>query len=365
MMAGIYVHIPFCHSKCAYCDFYSMPHTRAAEEYVQAPAVEWQLRRHEVHEPIETIYIGGGTPSILTPAQLRCIIEALPTQGLREFTIEVNPEDVNPDNVKAWRDMGINRISMGIQSLDDECLKRIGRRHDRATALRAVDTLQDAGITEISLDIIYGLPGQDIDSWRSTLETLIERCPQHLSAYALSVESGTRLYAAAAAGKWIPADDELYARMYDILCEDTANAGYTHYEISNFALPGHTAVHNSHYWDMTPYIGLGPGAHSWDGHTRRVNAPNLTRYLKNLAAKRTAYVIEDESDADRVNDMIFTALRTDKGLDTRRLPELFRHEFESLAAHCRDLVYEGTTVRIPQSKWLVSDAIIRDLLVGQ
>lgn len=364
-MAGIYVHIPFCHSKCAYCDFYSMPHTRTAEEYVQALTSEWQLRRHEVSEPFETVYIGGGTPSILAPAQLRRIIEVLPTQGLREFTLEANPEDVTPDSVKAWRNMGINRISMGIQSLDDECLKRIGRRHDSATALRAVDTLQDAGITEISLDVIYGLPGQDLDSWRSTLGTLIERCPQHLSAYALSVEPGTRLYAAVAAGKWTPADDELYARMYDILCEYTAHAGYIHYEISNFALPGHTAVHNSHYWDMTPYIGLGPGAHSWDGHTRRVNAPNLTQYLKKLAAGHTAYDIEDESNADRVNDMIFTALRTDKGLDIQRLPEPFRHEFESLATHCCALVHEGTIVRIPQDKWLVSDAIIRDLLIEQ
>lgn len=364
-MAGIYIHIPFCHSKCAYCDFYSMPHTRAAEEYVQALAIEWQLRRHEVHEPFETIYFGGGTPSILAPAQLQRIIEALPTQGLREFTIEVNPEDVNSNNVKAWRDMGINRISMGIQSLDNECLKRIGRHHDGVTALHAMDTLQDAGITEISLDVIYGLPGQNLDSWRSTLNTLIERRPQHLSAYALSVEPGTRLYAAAAVGKWTPADDELYARMYNILCEYANRAGYIHYEISNFALPGHTAVHNSHYWDMTPYIGLGPGAHSWDGYTRRVNAPNLTQYIKNLTSRHTAYDIEHESDTDRVNDMIFTALRTDKGLDIQRLPEPFRHKFESMATNCSALVHEGTIVRIPQDKWLVSDAIIRDLLIEQ
>mgnify|MGYP002515360494 CR=1 FL=1 len=364
-MAGIYIHIPFCHSKCAYCDFYSMPNTRYDEEYVQALIVEWQIRRYEVSGPFETVYIGGGTPSILAPAQLQRIIEVLPTQGLREFTLEANPEDVTLDKVMAWRDMGINRISMGIQSLDDECLKRIGRRHDSVTALRAVETLQDAGITEISLDVIYGLPGQDLDSWRTTLDTLIKRRPQHLSAYALSVEPGTRLYSAATAGKWIPADDETYARMYDILCEDTAHAGYTHYEISNFALPGHSAIHNSHYWDMTPYIGLGPGAHSWDGRTRRVNAPDLTQYLINLAARHTAYDTEAESDADRVNDMIFTALRTDKGLDIQRLPEPFRHEFESLAAHCCDLIHNEATVRIPQNKWLVSDAIIRDLLVGQ
>ncbi len=364
-MAGIYVHIPFCHSKCAYCDFYSMPYARAVEEYVQALTIEWRLRRHEVPGPFETIYIGGGTPSILAPKLLRHIIEALPTQRLHEFTLETNPEDVTPDNIKAWRDMGINRISMGVQSLDDECLKRIGRRHDGATALHAVDTLQDAGISEISLDVIYGLPGQDLDSWHSTLDKLIERRPQHLSAYALSLEPGTRLYAAASAGKWKPADDNLYVLMYDMLCKHTAQAGYLHYEISNFALPGHTAVHNSHYWDMTPYIGLGPGAHSWDGHTRRANAPNLTQYLKDIAAGHIAYSIEDESDADRVNDMIFTALRTNKGLDTQRLPDRFRHKFENLAAHCSALVREGTTVRIPQDKWLISDAIIRDLLVEQ
>lgn len=364
-MAGIYVHIPFCHSKCAYCDFYSMPHTRTAEEYVQALTSEWQLRRHEVSEPFETVYIGGGTPSILAPAQLRRIIEVLPTQGLREFTLEANPEDVTPDSVKAWRDMGINRISMGVQSLDDKCLKLIGRRHDATTALHAVDTIRDAGISEISLDVIYGLPEQNIDSWRSTLDTIIGQRPQHLSAYALSLEPGTRLYAAASVGKWKPADDDLYARMYDLLCECTERAGYQHYEISNFALPEHIAVHNSHYWDMTPYIGLGPGAHSWDGHSRRVNAPNITQYLKDIEAGHTAYTIEDESDADRANDMIFTALRTGKGLDTQRLPEPFRSEFERLAAHCNALIREGSTVRIPQDKWLISDAIIRDLLVEQ
>ena len=209
-MAGIYVHIPFCHSKCAYCDFYSMPYARAVEEYVQALTIEWRLLRHEVPGPFETIYI----------------IEALPTQRLHEFTLETNPEDVTLDNVKAWRDMGINRISMGVQSLDDECLKRIGRRHDGATALHAVETLQDAGISEISLDVIYGLPGQDLDSWHSTLDKLIELRPQHLSAYALSLEPGTRLYAAASAGKWKPADDNLYVLMYDMLCKYTAQAGY-------------------------------------------------------------------------------------------------------------------------------------------
>ena len=364
-MAGIYVHIPFCHSKCAYCDFYSMPHIRAAEEYIHALSTEWQLRRHEVSEPIRTIYIGGGTPSILTSSQLHRIIKMLPTQDVQEFTLEANPEDVNADNVRAWRDIGINRISMGIQSLDDRCLKRIGRRHNATTALHAIDTLRNSGIPEISLDVIYGLPEQDLGSWCKTLKIIIEQHPQHLSAYALSLEPGTRLYAAATAGRWKPADDELYARMYDILCEYTAQAGYRHYEISNFALPGHNAVHNSHYWDMTPYIGLGPGAHSWDGNTRRVNAPNLTHYLNNINMGHTAYDVDEESDADRANDMIFTALRTDTGLDVRRLPEPFRHEFESLAAQCNALVREGFTIRIPQSKWLVSDAIIRDLLVAQ
>lgn len=364
-MAGIYIHIPFCHSKCAYCDFYSMPRTHNTEEYISALNAEWQLRNHEVNETFETIYIGGGTPSILTPRQLYHIIETMPTQGLLEFTLEANPEDVTPDKVKAWRDMGINRISMGIQSLDDQCLKRIGRQHDAATALHAVEILRNANIQEISLDLIYGLPEQDLDSWHTTLDSILEQRPQHLSAYALSLEPGTRLYAAAAVGKWKPADDDLYARMYDILCEHAERAGYIHYEISNFALPGHTAIHNSHYWDMTPYIGLGPGAHSWDGYSRRVNAPNLARYLKKINAGNTAYDIEYESNADRTNDMIFTALRTDKGLDIRLLPHPFREEFESLSMRRNALIREGSIVRIPKDKWLISDAIIRDLLVAQ
>lgn len=361
-MAGIYVHIPFCHSKCAYCDFYSTPHTDRIGSFIQAVIAEWQLRRDELSGSIGTIYIGGGTPSILDTWQLSQIIHALPTDILQEFTLEANPEDISLEKVEAWQDLGINRVSMGVQSLDDKCLRRIGRRHNAASALRAAETLRAAGITNVSLDAIYGLPGQDMASWEDTLDGLLAYHPEHLSAYALSVEQGTRLYAAIAAGKTRQADDDTYAAMYEVLCEKTIQAGYEHYEISNFALPGHRAVHNSHYWDMTPYIGLGPGAHSWDGHIRRVNPSNLPQYIRDISSGKTAYEIEDETDRDRINDIIFTALRTIDGLDMRRLPGHYRDRLSVMAAHNPGITTDGSRIYIPQDKWLVSDAIIRDML---
>lgn len=363
-MAGLYIHIPFCHSKCAYCDFYSMPRTDHIDDYVRAVTLEWNLRRHETSEPINTIYLGGGTPSILSPEQLSRITRAIPTDGIIEYTIEANPEDITTDKAKTWLDSGIRRVSMGIQSLDDNCLKIVGRRHSAHEALHAVEVLRTAGYTNISLDVMYGLPGQSIDSWKDTLHRILSYAPEHLSAYALSIEHGTRLYAAVSAGKVRPADDETYIAMYDILCAETAAAGYEHYEISNFALPGFRAIHNSHYWDMTPYIGLGPGAHSWDGNTRRINPSDLSAYIAAIDSGNVACKIEAENDIDRLNDMIFTSMRTIDGLKIDLLPEPYRAQFVKTAQQfADDIVFADRRIRIRPQSWMISDSIIRELLI--
>lgn len=264
MGSGLYIHIPFCHSKCSYCDFYSMPLRHEVENaYIDALLREWELRHRELEISPTTIYLGGGTPSILSDANLTRLLQGIGIDrlaALSEVTIEVNPEDVTPQRASLLRESGINRVSMGVQSLDDDLLKAIGRRHDSHTAVKAYETLRAAGFSNISLDLMYGLPSQSMTQWEETLHSMLGRLhPEHLSAYILSYEHGTRMTAMRDAGKLTPVDDDTILQMYSLLCDMSREAGYDHYEISNFALPGHKSRHNSAYWDMSPYIGLVPG----------------------------------------------------------------------------------------------------------
>lgn len=365
-MAGVYVHIPFCHSKCAYCDFYSIADHRRINEYTTAVAVEWEARRHELGgQPVNTIYFGGGTPSLLPEDVFAALAGIFPKDNAEEFTIEVNPEDVSAQAAEAWVNAGVNRVSMGVQSLVDSELAVVGRRHSADAALQALDTLRKAGITNISCDLIYGLPGQTLQSWRHSLETLLSTGISHLSAYCLSYEEGTRLYNMRRRGIVAEADDETINQMYAVLCDTARKAGFEHYEISNFALPGMHSRHNSSYWNYTPYLGLGPGAHS-------LGADGLRRYVPSklnayLASPHNAAVIDEEDDTDRLNDLLLISLRTARGLDLSKIPAERRPELEKAAAEFLAnglLLSEAGTWRIPEAGWLVSDAVIRALFFG-
>ncbi len=364
-MAGLYVHIPFCRSKCAYCDFYSSPKTEQIEQLIAAIGTEWQLRCTELTEPLQTIYIGGGTPSLLSAEQFRKLAAMLPVSDeIAEFTVEANPDDITPAIVAAWRECGVGRVSMGIQSFNDEQLRAVGRRHSAQQAVEAVSTLRAGGINNISLDLIYGLPEQTLVSWRESLAALLSLRPQHFSAYMLSYEPGTRLYAQLMNGKIAEADDELIESMYAHLCKAARAAGYEHYEISNFALPTHRAVHNSNYWRFLPYVGLGPSAHSFDGTVRLINPANTKKYLAALTDGHIAAEIEEETAVNRLNDMIMVGLRTADGLDLSALPT---DEREAFMLRTRQLppdhlVIDGAHAHIPEHRYLVSDAIIRTLL---
>ncbi len=364
-MAGIYVHVPFCKAKCAYCDFYSVGGERFKQPYSEAVAKEWHARRPELGaEEIRTIYFGGGTPSSLSPDLLAGLAGLFPLDRVEEFTIEVNPEDVSPEAVTRWRAMGVNRVSMGVQSLVDAELKAVGRRHNAAEAIAAVACLQDAGIDNISCDLIYGLPGQDADSWRYSLDSLLGLGIKHLSAYSLSFEEGTRLSAWLKEGRISPVSDDLACSMYEELCIKTSAAGFEHYEISNFALPGFESKHNASYWDArTPYLGLGPGAHSLDCNgVRRFVPPGLSRYV---AHPEQAAQIDEESEVDRLNDLLFVGLRTAVGLDLARLPLIQRNQLLRDAKWYIEremLTINENRIKIPEKHWLVSDSIIRDLL---
>lgn len=367
----LYIHIPFCRSKCAYCDFYSTPKQEWMEECINSIINEWKIRSENLTEGIDTLYLGGGTPSTLPPHLLETLLNALPLDSskLREATIEANPEDVS----KEWVDFirtstPLRRVSMGIQSFSDTELRTIGRRHNAARAVEAVGTLREGGIDNISCDLIYGLPHQTQESWEDSLSTLIGLHPEHISAYLLSYEPGTKLNAMLEAGKISEADEKTVERMYGYLCETTAKAGYRHYEISNFALPGREAVHNSSYWDGSPYIGLGPGAHSWDGKTRSFNPSDLKGYIAHHGAG--VGIIEHETPDNLFNDLLITRLRTSRGVSSNEIKALYGSEmaetFESQAQH---LVERGLITRssdghyiIPESHWLTSNSILLQLI---
>lgn len=263
----IYIHVPFCKSFCTYCDFYSETRVCEAGLYARDVIAEVQARREEIlaTSALDTIYIGGGTPSVLPPDVLKSIVDALPLRGKEEFTIEVNPEDIvtrGESYVKELLAMGVTRISMGVQSLDDALLRWMGRRHDSARAIQAATIIREAGVKNLSLDVIYGISHLGDETLASTLEGILALRPEHISAYQLSIESGSALARMVEDGRYTEADEEQCRRQYLLICQRLREAGYRHYEISNWALPGFEAVHNSAYWKRLPYVGLGPGAHS-------------------------------------------------------------------------------------------------------
>ena len=373
--ATLYIHIPFCRNKCAYCDFFSTP-ARYGDDvysrYTDALLKEWRLRRDELPALPETIYLGGGTPSLLPLRELgRLMDELLAEIGsarLKEVTVEANPEDITHEWLQAVMKLGFNRISIGIQSFDADELASVERRHSPEDSLRALTVLSETGINH-SADLIYGLPGQNVLQWQKNLDRLLSFRPPHLSAYLLSYEPGTRLYARMASGKIKETDEETALQMYNYLCRRTAEEGYRHYEISNFSLPGMEAVHNSAYWNFTPYLGLGASAHSLDKDgIRRYNPLSVKDYIAPLTSPdpTAPFIIDVETPRNRFNDLIITALRTSRGLAHQAVPSLFRREFErNLAPLLRTgaVIDNGTTFTIPENRWLTADAILRDLII--
>lgn len=366
-MSGIYVHIPYCHGKCHYCDFFSTPRMAAADDYIPALEREYDMRRGELGDSCPTtIYIGGGTPSILETRLLERLIDFLPTDAAEEMTIEANPEDVTEEFASFIASTPINRVSMGVQSMDDSELRFIGRRHTSADSVRAFDTLRHAGISNISLDLIFGLPGQDFDSWRKTLAETLRLQPEHLSAYSLMLEPGTRLWAKMRAGKIAEAPQELSERMYDHLCETAERHGMGHYEISNFALEGFHSRHNSSYWDLTPYLGLGVSAHSFDGKVRRFNPADIGRYIE---SRSPIFETETMTENERIDEYIMIRLRTAAGISLPAYAGMFgEQELQRLTAAAAPYI-ERRTMRIDADHnlsinpkhWLISDSIMTDL----
>lgn len=316
-MAGIYVHIPFCVSRCAYCDFYSTTCLDKRHAYVEAVIKEWHERQDYLQgEAVQTLYLGGGTPSVLEIEDLRLLLEALPISTAQEITLEANPGDLNEAKLRAIQALGVNRLSIGIQCFDDKMLQRIGRRHNGQQAIEAVRMAQRAGFDNLSIDLIYGLPEQTLDHWKKQVEIALSLGVQHISTYCLTLEPSTTLWRQYEAGIIEEVDEDTENSMFDYICRETKAKGYNHYEISNFALIGYESKHNSSYWNGTPYIGLGAGAHSYNGHSRQWNKPDLEQYLKSRP-----YEVEELTETDLYNETVMLSLRTAKGLAADQIEE--------------------------------------------
>ena len=357
----IYVHVPFCKKFCTYCDFYS----EIAEEgcfkaYGDGVCAEIRRRAKEMDDDPKTLYFGGGTPSVLPLSVLTRILITLDEVGhggpYREFTMEVNPEDIvekGKSYVESLLSLGVNRLSIGVQSFDDGMLQWMNRRHDAARAKEAFRLAREAGAENISLDLIFGITHLEDAVWADTIDQAIALGPEHISCYQLSVEGESALAEMVAEGRYTEADDALCRRQYDMLCQKLGAAGYHHYEISNFAKEGFEAVHNGGYWARRPYVGIGPGAHSFQGNSRSWNSKALRGWTS------TKEILSPE---DSLVETIMLSLRTDKGIDAGFLHGNCSKEDIGRLLEAGALVRTGDRYRIPEDHFFVSDEIIRELI---
>jgi oxygen-independent coproporphyrinogen-3 oxidase len=373
-LAGIYIHIPFCRQKCRYCDFYSTAVAAQKDPVLKALHRELALRRGEVGEPVRTLYFGGGTPSVCAPEELQGLIDrvkSLYDTDFEEVTVEANPDDLTDDWLAGLKETAVDRLSIGIQSFHDAHLQLFNRRHTGRQGVEAVERAQKHGFQNITIDLIYGIPGMTDAQWESNLHTAIGLGAEHLSAYHLTIEPRTVFGRRAAQGKLATVPDETSARQYEILERLTAAAGYDHYEVSNFARPSRRAIHNGNYWNGTPYLGIGPAAHSFDGKAvRRWNTADNRAYVEGL---ETGDYFETErlTEADRFNETLMTRLRTSDGASWNELERTFGPDrIAPLRTAARKylatglLVDDGERLRIPSARFLVSDAVIADLFWG-
>lgn len=368
-MPGLYIHIPFCKSRCIYCGFYSTTGGKAAERYVNALIAELELRRGYIGGPPTTIYIGGGTPSQLSPALLGRLLAAIDTGSAVEVTIECNPDDVTEEFARALGRLPVSRVSMGAQTFDEARLRFLRRRHGAEDVAAAIGRLRSAGIGNISIDLMYGFPNETMEQWRADISCALSLAPEHISAYCLSYEDGTPLHAMLKRGLVAEADEETCRAMYYELADRLTAAGYEHYEISNFALPGRRSRHNSGYWLQEPYLGLGAAAHSFDGQSRQWNVADLDRYIAAIERGEVPAEREELDTSARYNDTVMLSLRTCEGIDLARLrrnfgPGLLALCLGAARPYLADGLLErrGNHLRLTRRGLFVSDMIMSDLM---
>lgn len=352
-MSGIYLHIPFCNSKCAYCGFYSVPSLKRKEAFLEALKQEVVSRKDYLHgETIETIYFGGGTPSLLKVDEigdlLRLVKNSYAVADHSEITLEANPDTLSISYLKDLKALGVNRLSIGIQSFFDNDLKYLSRRHNAEHARQCVAMAKEAGFDNISLDLIYGLPTSDADQWNRNLDLFFKMEVPHLSAYALTLEPNSILTRQIGMGNTIPVNEEDAVRDYEILCRRVSEEGFLHYEISNFCKPGMHSRHNASYWFGVPYAGFGPSAHSYDGTSRQWNDAHLEHYLEACPFEK-----EDLSPEQQYDEYVMLRLRTMWGIDLKYLK---REMGERFSVYCEQkaqpLIAQGRLTQIREFLYL-------------
>ena len=377
-MAGLYLHVPFCSSKCSYCAFYSVTNNQLKQDYIEAVCKELYLRKHffqDIHlknnqfDPVvNTVYFGGGTPSCLDESDFEKIFNAIYDcfgTSFEEVTIECNPDDITLSYAKTLKKYA-NRISLGIQTFNNDQLKLINRRHNAEEAIKAVNIIKEMGISNISIDLIFGFPKETLVDWLFDINQAIKLDVQHVSAYSLMFEEGTKLYHLLQKEKIEQISEELSVEMYDVLIDKLSEAGLAQYEISNFAKPGFESRHNSSYWNETPYLGVGPSAHSYNLSTRSWNVSSVSQYVKSTFKGILPLEEEQIDEITRYNDLITTALRTKEGIHLNTLQEDY---VQYLLEQSSDFIKEGTMIKTSDNRlaltrkgYYISDAIMAELI---
>ncbi|MCH5225932.1 MAG: radical SAM family heme chaperone HemW [Muribaculaceae bacterium] len=380
-MSGLYIHIPFCRQKCLYCDFYTGG-VRIADwtGLVKAFINELTVRSEEISERPSTIYIGGGTPSLLPSSDFKNLIEGIKSIlgpfKAEEFTIEVNPEDVSMEKIETWLEFGVNRVSVGVQTLQDRELKLLGRSHDSKKAIEACRMLAK-NIDNISIDLMFGIPGQTLESYRRSLEGVLNLSPAHISSYALMLEEGTAMTILHRENRISLPDEDLWFKMYDLTVSSLEEAGFERYEISNYCKPGRESRHNISYWHGHPYVGIGPGAHSYDGKSvRRWNPCDLKGYLNHFLSKDLEELSQSKFYSQEVlsleemrEEMVMTRLRTVEGLNLKEFKDRFGNKAkEKLLQEARPFIKADLLQKFDdflsftRSGFAVSDSILPALI---
>lgn len=377
-MAGLYVHIPFCATRCSYCGFYSTTKLDLQDRYVDSLCREIALRKEYLSSNstdskaantiIRTIYIGGGTPSQLSRYSLEKLFYAIDTYlecSPEEVTMEVNPDDVTNDLAETISALHINRVSMGAQTFDDNRLKFLNRRHKSFQVERAIDILHEHGVGNISIDLMFGFPGQTCDSWKEDVRRAISLDIQHISAYSLMYEEGTRLYRMLKENMIKEIDEEVSLNMYNELINILCGAGYEHYEISNFAKKGYRSRHNSSYWHDIPYLGIGAAAHSYNIKSRQWNVSDINKYIESISHDTVPFTFEPIDADTHYNDIVTTELRTSEGIDLSRLDDKYmQYIVKQAARHVADktVVINDGHLKLTREGLYISDMIMSDLM---
>lgn len=373
-MAGIYVHIPFCRKACHYCNFHFSTGTGNMQQMMDAICKEAEMRSGYINENISTIYFGGGTPSLLSPAQLQQILHCLRTNfntaDAVELTLEANPDDITKEALQQWKVAGINRLSIGVQSFFDDDLAWMNRAHNAKQSFESIELAQAAGFSNITLDIIYGTHTLSDEKLQENLHKAFQFNIPHLSCYALTVETGTALHKMIAQKKLPATDDEKQSRQFLQLMQAMQDAGYEHYEISNFAKPGMRSRHNSSYWSGSHYIGLGPSAHSYNGSSRQWNIASNALYIQSIEIGTLPCETETLSPTQKINECIMTSLRTIEGLSLQQLEQLSNGQtaekiFESAQKFISNglMVHKENYLRLTMQGKLFADGIAGEMFL--